>query len=150
MRVQGYRGPLVVGVSHIRSQTYGSDPWTRGHMVFTGVDFRWMSGGVQLRGEYLTGRPWDGTRTSGGYVDAFVHRPFMGPLTLVTRVETLDYVSPDVIHSSSARGAAVGARVKVARGLYGQINVTHRPGEPYGHAVTATDVAFTYTTRYPR
>jgi acetyl-CoA acyltransferase len=34
-----------------------------GKNVFTGVDVRWMHKGVQLRGEWITGRPFDGTTT---------------------------------------------------------------------------------------
>jgi hypothetical protein len=149
VRAQGYHGPLVVGVSHVRSNAYDL-AFATGRMIFTGVDARWMSHGVQLRGEWLTGQPWDGTHTHGGYVDAIVHRPFMGPVTLVGRMELLVYEASNPLYSSTARGGAVGARVKVLEGLYGQVNVTHRPDEPYGANVTATDVAFTYTVRYPK
>ena len=148
VRLQTYHGPLLVGVSHIRSETYGPASVAHGPMVFTGVDFRWMVAGVQFRGEWLTGRPWDGTSLNGGYLDALIHRPFMGPVTLVTRIETLDYKDLVPTLSSRPSGGAVGARVKLVPGLYGQVNVTHRPGEPYGRAVTATDVALTYTVRY--
>jgi hypothetical protein len=148
VRVQAYHGPLLVGVSHIRSQTYGPASVARGQMVFTGADFRWMIGGVQLRGEWLVGQPWDGTRLSGGYLDVLVHRPFMGPVTLVSRVETLDYKDPRPFKSSRPAGEAIGARVQLLPGLYGQVNVTNRPSEPYGAAVTATDVALTYTVRF--
>ena len=150
VRVQGYRGPLVVGVSHVRSPTYGPVAYTTGQMVFTGVDARWMSAGVQLRGEWLVGRPWNGSSTEGGYLDALIHRPFMGPLSVVARVEALEYREPLNIYSSSVRGAAIGGRVKLMDGLHGQVNVTHRPSEPHGPSVTATDVALTYTVRYPR
>jgi hypothetical protein len=149
LRAQGYYGALVVGVSHIRSQTYEL-PYATGEMIFTGIDARWMRGGIQLRGEWLFGQPWDEMRTVGGYLDAIVHRPFMGPVTLVGRVEALDYVTPNPAYSSRVHGGAVGARVKVLDGLYGQINVTHRPSEPYGPNVTSTDVAFSYTVRYPK
>jgi hypothetical protein len=147
VRAQGYIGSLVVGVSHVRSQTYDL-PYATGQMIFTGVDGRWMHGGVQLRGEWLFGQPWDAVTTSGGYLDTLIHRPFMGPVTLVGRIETFDYrvpLAPE--YASKAYGGAVGARVKVVEGLYGQVNVTHRPSEPYGPSVTSTDVAFTYTVR---
>ena len=50
----------------------------------------------------------------------------------------------------SHRGVSRWARVKLLKDLYGQVNVTHRPSEPYGQNVTATDVALTYTLRYRR
>jgi hypothetical protein len=110
VRGQAYHGGLLVGVSHVRSETYGPVAVASGQMVFTGVDFRWMRGGVQLRGEWLAGRPWSGTRTVGGYLDALVHRPFMGPVTLVTRVETLDYKDLVPSKACKATGAAIGQR----------------------------------------
>ena len=149
-RVQAYRGSLVVGASHVRSETYGPQPWANGSMAFTGLDVRWMSNGVQLRGEFINGQPWDGTRTWGGYVDAFVHVPAMGPVTAVARLEALDYKTARAEFNSAPTGAAAGARIKVSDGLYAQVNVTHRPDEPYGPAVTATDMALTYTVRYPK
>lgn len=146
LRGQTYVGPFVIGVSHLRSQAYDLE-WAAGRMVFTGVDVRWMRGGVQVRGEWMAGRPWDGTSTTGGYVDLIVHRPFMGPVTLVGRVETLDYDVPDPAWSDAADGITLGARVRLGGGLYAQANVTHRPSEPYGRNATATDVALTYSVR---
>ena len=102
LRVQAYHGPMVVGVSHLQAPTYGPSEWSRGPLRFTGVDVRWMNAGVQLRGEWLFGRPWDGSRTSGGYLDGLVHRSFMGPLTVVARLETLDYQTPSAPEFSSA------------------------------------------------
>ena len=49
-----------------------------GRARFGGVDVRWMKDGVLLRGEWLGGRPFDGTATTGGYVDVIVHRPGHG------------------------------------------------------------------------
>jgi hypothetical protein len=31
--------------------------------------------------------------TNGGYVDAIIHRPFLGPMTIVVRTEQLNYIS---------------------------------------------------------
>lgn len=149
LRAQTYVGPFVVGASHMRSETYDR-PYAAGGMQFTGVDLRWMSHGVQVRGEWLTGRPWNDTRTRGGYVDVSLHRPFMGPLTLVTRLEHLDYDTPEPAYSDEASGVAIGGRVALRDGLYAQVNVTHRPSEPYGQNHTAADVALTYTLRYRR
>jgi len=72
----------------------------------------------------------------------------MGPLTLVGRLENLDYDTPEPAYADVASGVALGARIKLVDGLYGQVNVTHRPTEPYGQNGTATDVALTYTLRY--
>ena len=74
----------------ITTQPYQPETFAKGRTVFTGVDARWMAGGVQLRGEWLFGRPWDGTTTRGGYFDVSVHRPVMGPVTAVFRTERLD------------------------------------------------------------
>ena len=147
LRVQTYVGPFVIGASHMRSEAYDL-PYAAGGMQFTGVDLRWMSRGVQVRGEWLTGRPWDDSRTTGGYVDVSLHRPFMGPVTLVGRLENLDYDTPEPAYADVASGVALGARIKLIDGLYGQVNVTHRPTEPYGQNSVATDVALTYTLRY--
>lgn len=149
LRAQTWVGPFVIGASHMRSETYDL-PYAAGVMQFTGVDVRWMSHGVQVRGEFLTGRPWNDTRTRGGYVDVSLHRPFMGPVTLVSRLEHLDYDTPDPAYADEASGVALGTRVKLVDGLYAQVNVTHRPSEPYGQNHTATDVALTYTLRYRR
>jgi hypothetical protein len=149
LRAQSYVGPFVIGVSHLRSETYDL-PYAAGAMQFTGVDLRWMSHGVQVRGEWLTGRPWNDTHTRGGYVDVSLHRPFMGPVTLVTRLENLDYDTPDPVYADEASGVALGTRVRLVEGFYAQVNVTHRPSEPYGQNHTATDVALTYTLRYRR
>ena len=39
----------------------------------------------------VDGRPFDGTTVRGGYADVFVHRPSMGPVTALARIERLDY-----------------------------------------------------------
>ena len=149
LRAQTYVGPFVIGASHMRSEAYDL-PYAAGGMQFTGVDLRWMSHGVQVRGEFLTGRPWNDTRTRGGYVDVSLHRPFMGPVTLVSRLEHLDYDTPEPAYADEASGVALGARIGLTDGLYAQVNVTHRPSEPYGQNHTATDIALTYTLRYRR
>src|SRR5438093_225031 len=38
-------------------------PSAQGSARFGGIDVRWMRGGVQLRGEFVTGDPFDGART---------------------------------------------------------------------------------------
>jgi hypothetical protein len=147
LRAQTYAGPFVIGVSYLESRGYDL-PYATGRLVFTGVDLRWMMAGVQLRSEWLFGRPWDQTETSGGYLDVMVHRSFMGPATIVGRLETLDYETPDPTYSNTSKGASLGARVKLVQGFFAQVNVTHRPSVPYGPSVSATDIALTYTARY--
>ena len=77
---------------------------------------RWMGAGVQLRGEWLGGRPFDGTTTTGGYVDLIVHRPFMGPFTALARAERLAYAAPDPYALYSQR-YSTGARLRIWKGL---------------------------------
>ena len=74
----------------------------------------------------------------------------MGPVTLVSRLEHLDYDTPDPAFADEASGVALGTRVTLVEGLHAQVNVTRRPSEPYGQNRTATDVALTYTLRYRR
>src|SRR5207244_1810614 len=113
-RVQGYHGPLVVGASHILTQPFQVGRWVTGRTEFTGLDARWMQGGVQLRGEWIAGRAFAGTSTKGGYLDAFVHRPVMGPFTAVLRVEKLDYVAATASRSRFFKRATVGGPGRIA------------------------------------
>ena len=148
VRVQGYHGSLVVGASHIRTQPYQPARYAFGRAVFSGVDARWMRGGVQLRGEWIDGQPFDDMHTRGGYVDAFVHTPAMGRVTAVARAEVLDYDAGP--RSVLAKRGTLGARVLVADGLYAQINAAHQMGALYSEYRNSIDVALTYTVRYGR
>jgi hypothetical protein len=115
-RLQAYAGPLIVGVSHIRTPPYLPASFALGDAELTGVDARWMVGGVQLRGEWLFGTPFDGTTTDGGYVDVSVHRPIMGPVTAVFRTERISYSAQvDLLHQTSQ--VAYGAPLAVDVGL---------------------------------
>jgi hypothetical protein len=147
VRGQVYVGSLITGVSYFRSQPYMPATFARGHTVFTGVDARWMWNGVQLRGEWIAGRPFDGTTTKGGYLDAFVHRVGMGPVTAVARIERLDY---DTIPRFAlfARRATVGARLRLPRGLTAQVTVDHQWRQPIQRDPTTLGVAFTYSVRH--
>ena len=93
-----------------------------------GVDVRWMAGGVQVRGEWLGGQPFDGTRTTGGYVDLIVHRPVMGPLTALARAERLDYatVPPYALytHRYTRRRAC-----QVWQGFAASAGIIHQAGQ---------------------
>ena len=93
VRVQGYYGPIIAGVSHIRTKSLQSAD-EDSPSDFTGVDLRWTHGGVQLRGEWMTGHPFEGATTDGWYADAIVHLVPMGPVTAVARVERMGFVEP--------------------------------------------------------
>jgi hypothetical protein len=148
-RVQGYHAGLVVGASHLRTQPFQRGRWVTGRTEFTGLDLRWMYGGVQLRGEWITGRPFNRTSTKGGYLDAFVHRPVMGPVTAVMRIEKLDYLAAVASRSRFFKRATVGGFVRITDGLVGQMTVSHQPGGlAYGEIETAADFALTYTIRF--
>jgi hypothetical protein len=151
VRVQGYHGDLIVGASYIRTQPFApKTPASRN--VFSGIDVRWMRDGVQLRGEWVDGKPNDDPHTRGGYVDAFLHRREMGPVTVVARLEVLDFDHPVPANSVLARRATIGARVLVVDGLYATINGSHQTGAIYSNpeAPTSVDVGLTYTLRFAR
>jgi hypothetical protein len=145
VRVQGAAGPFVVGVSHSDTQPSEWFTFAVGRARFTGVDVRWMAGGVQLRGEWIDGKPFDQGQTRGGYLDAIVHRPFMGAVTAVARVERLDYNAGRF--SSFPRRYTTGARVRVTPFLVLQGNLIHQPDDARLPGLSAVDVALTITTR---
>ena len=155
VRVQGYYGAFVVGVSHINSEPYVPAVYAPGRLSFTGVDARWTLDGVQLRGEWITGQPWTGPETNGGYVDAIVHRPFMGPVTAVFRTERLNYTSDVPFSWHGTRGyntwdahrETAGGRVRLPAGFTAQIDVIRQSPELTMHARTAVDMALTYSIR---
>lgn len=146
-RLQGYSGPWIVGVSRITTRPYFPERFARGHSVFTGVDLRWTAGGVQVSGEWITGRPFDGTKTEGWHADVMVHRPFMGPVTAVWRSEQLDYDAAAPFERSARRHTA-GARVRLLRNLSAQINVLHQTGNLSDADANALDAALTYSVRF--
>ncbi len=150
VRVQATAGNFIVGASHIRTQPSTVErPWASGRQEFTGVDVRWMSAGVQLRGEWLAGRPFDRVSTRGGYIDAFVHRPSMGPVTAVARIERLDYFAGPF--SSFPRRYTAGLKIRGPRLVVAQINVVHQPLDGTGHpGHTSLDAGITFTVRVPR
>jgi hypothetical protein len=146
VRVQGYHGDLVVGASYIRTQpARPKTPASRA--TFSGVDVRWMRNGVQLRGEWVDGRPNDNKHTRGGYIDALVHRQGMGPVTAVARLEMLDYSAKTPV---LATRATIGARVRLLDGLYATVNGSHQTGAVYSGDRDVVDLALTYTVRFPR
>ena len=146
VRGQGYTHSTIIGVSHMRSRPSMSGPFVHGPMQFSGIDARWMRGGLMLRGEWIAGRPFDGVKTRGGYVDAIVHHTGMGPVTLVGRVERLDYFAGPF--SDFFRRAAVGGRYQATRALGAQVNVIHQPHGLAGGHTTALDTSVTYPLRF--
>jgi hypothetical protein len=146
VRVQGYRGPLIVGVSHIRTQPAGPESWKLGRAVFTGIDLRWMHDGVLVRGEWINGQPFDGVTSDGWYADVMLHRPAMGPVTAVLRAEQLNYntIPEFALHQTRL---TVGAKVRLPRGLTAQVNLLRQSGDLPEYRSTPIDLALTYSIR---
>lgn len=144
-RLQAYYGPFIAGVSYIRTNPYQSPVFAKGRAVFTGADFRVTAGGVQVWGEWLDGQPFDGTSTTGWHVNGSVHRPVMGPVTAVARVEQLDYdtIPRFEVHS---RRQSVGTRIRFLRDFCAQMSVVHQSW-PNMEPATAMDAALTYSIR---
>jgi hypothetical protein len=146
VRVQSSAGPFIVGLSHIRTLPDLTGSFIHGPMEFTGLDLRWMRGGVQLRGEWIKGQPFDGTTTTGWYADAIVHRVAMGPVTAVARIEQLDYDTspPFDLHR---RRQTLGARVRIRDGLSTEVNLMHQTGQSIEYGPVAIDIGVTYSVR---
>lgn len=144
-RVQASVGPVIVGASYIHTQPSAARTFARGSTEFVGGDVRWMAGGVQLRGEWIDGRSFAGTRTFGGYADLIVHRPFMGPVTAVARAERLDYLAGR--RSSFPRRYTTGARTRLASLLVAHVNAIREPAYDSRVPRTSLDVALTFTAR---
>ena len=145
-RVQLAVGDIIVGASYIHTQPFREQAlFAHGDSEFAGVDARWMRGGIQVRGEWINGHAFAGTKTVGGYADLLVHRQFMGPVTAVLRAERLDYEAG--VFSSFPRRYTAGAKVRVSSRVIGQVNVLREP--PYGNkgAETALDAAVTLSFR---
>jgi hypothetical protein len=145
VRVQGTVGALIVGVSHVQTQPSKFYSFASGTTTFTGVDVRWMYDGVMLRGEWIDGHPFNGTRTYGGYMDALVHRPAMGIVTAVFRAERLDYVAGT--HSSTPRRYTTGARVRLSSFVSGQVNFVREPSDQRLPSISALDFSVTFSGR---
>jgi hypothetical protein len=157
VRLQTYFKTLIVGASHINTPSYAPTEIAEpGRMDFTGVDLRWTYAGFQVRGEWLTGKQWnDGTKTWGGYLDAIVHRPSMGPVTAVFRTEQLEFeypFSPNTTTPSQNvnwRGLrqTAGARIRIPGGMTAQFNVLRHSKNVAYEGQTAFDIALTYSFR---
>jgi hypothetical protein len=148
VRMEGYVRGLIVGASHMRSRPYDRRAFVQGDLVFTGVDLRYMRGGYQIRGEWISGRPFDNVTTTGWYLDGSVHRSALGPVTLVGRVEQLDYDAGRFSRYDTRYTA--GARIRLPRGLVAQVAASHQPRGFFGDTqTTALDAAVTWVLRVP-
>jgi hypothetical protein len=145
-RAEMVGGALILGVSFIDTTPYLPETFAKGRARFGGVDARWMGAGVQVRGEWLGGRPFDGTTTTGGYADLIVHRPSMGPVTALLRAERLAYTAPEP-HALYTHRYSAGARVRLWKGLAVSVGVSHQAGEITQGRPTALDLGFTYSAR---
>ena len=146
LRGQAALGPLIVGGSYVRNQPSFPSTFAFGHAAFNGIDARWMRGGVQVRGEWVWGQPFDGTSTAGGYLDLIVHRPTMGPVTAVMRAERLDYRAPPPYAFWTYRYTA-GTRVRVFSQLAVELDLVHQPASSSEGSPIALDVGLTYSLR---
>jgi hypothetical protein len=146
LRVQGYYKSVIVGVSRLHS---GRDKsladFAQGRSVFNGVDARWTTRGVQVRGEWIFGRPFDGVTTTGGYLDLLVHRRALGPFTPLARIERLDYEAGPFslfLHRFTA-----GTRIRLPRCFTAQVNVLHQPSGLLGNRRNALDLGLACSVR---
>ena len=148
IRVQGYRGSLIVGASHARSNPYLPSRFAVGRQAFNGVDVRWThSAGVQARGELLKGHSHEGgVSTTGWYIDGFVHRPGMGPFTAVIRGESLTYKATPP-RARAARRLTLGTRVRWPGPVTLQINYLRQHGDLTLIKHHSIDFSATYSVR---
>jgi hypothetical protein len=146
VRAQGYTHGVIVGASYLRTQPNIAGDFIFGRMTFSGVDARWTVGGIQLRGEWIDGQPFNDVATRGGYVDVIVHTIGMGPFTAVARTERLDYDAGP--YSAYYRRVTIGGRLRVTQSLGVQLNLLRQPRGPLGSKPTALDVGLTYSVRF--
>lgn len=137
---------VVLGVSAIDTTPYLPERFARGRARYTGVDLRWMRSGVQVRGEWLAGRPFAGTTTTGGYLDLIAHTRRMDRVTALTRVETLDYDTTTRFALKTHRVSA-GARFRVWQQLAVSAGLAHQFGQQTQHERTALDLGLTWAWR---
>ena len=146
IRVQSFYGPLIAGVSHIRTSPLRSAEVDHGRADFTGLDLRWTHNGIQMRGELMTGHPSVGTTTTGWYTDGLIHLAAMGPVTAVARLERLGTEEP--AERLSASRQTIGARVRVVGGFSLSVNLVHREGDLKEYPPTSLDVGLTWSGRH--
>jgi len=147
-RVQVYAGQLILGASYLHTQPSQPARFARGRTEFTGLDARWMHRGIQVRGELLTGRPFDGVYTHGWYVDGLVHVRAMGPVTAAIRTERLRYLAG--VRSIATRRTTAGARIRVPGGVAIHVNGVAQPEGRRSSRLFALDIGVTYSVRVRR
>jgi hypothetical protein len=152
VRVQGAVGPFIAGVSHMRTSPLESVEVDQGRADFTGLDLRWMYRGVQVRGEWMTGHPFEGATMKGWYADALIHLVRMGPVTAVARIEQFEQEGGDASESAGAGAAqrqVIGARIRLPGGFSLNVDLMHRMGkiEVAESNPFALDVGITWTVR---
>jgi hypothetical protein len=145
VRLQGYRGPLILGASYMHTRPYPSKSYIHGNGYYTGVDARWMRGGVQLRGEWISGVPFQNARIQGWYIDAMLHRPALGSVSPVLRYEDYKYDAPG--YPTKARRWTAGARVRITPSLSASMNLLRGRGLQ-GSREQALDVAITHALHF--
>ena len=171
LRGQAAAGDFIVGASYIHTRPHlaraeidlpvGLDgdarldqdiaadetrPLAPGRATFGGVDVRWMRGGVQLRGEVIAGRPFDGAATHGGYLDLIVHRPSMGPLTAALRAEHLAHRDGSLTVLNGERYVAA-MRIRVGHGIIAHVEMLHTTEGLSDHRPSAFDFGVSYSRR---
>ena len=147
IRAQAYRGPLIVGVSHMRSNPYLPTFFASGRQAFTGIDVRWSHpSGVQARSEVIRGQSFEGVSTTGWYVDGILHLRRMGAVTGVARVESLDYdASPPF--ARFAQRATIGGRIRLPGPITIQVNYLRQRGDLPHIKKQSIDFSATYSIR---
>jgi hypothetical protein len=146
VRAQAVAGAWILGASYIDTTPYLPERFAKGRTRFGGVDVRWMSAGVLVRGEWLGGQPFEGTRTTGGYADLIVHRPAMGPVTAFLRAERLAYDAAPPRDLYTHRYTA-GARIRAWRTIAASLGVVHQAGQLTQRERTAFDIGITGSWR---
>jgi hypothetical protein len=138
---------VIFGASRLSS---GRDralaDFAQGRSLFNGVDGRFSSRGIQVRGEWIFGRPFDGVTTTGGYLDLLVHRRALGPVTPVARVERLDYEAGPYF-SLYLHRVTTGARIQLPGCFTGQVNVIHQPAGLAARRRNVLDAGITCSVR---
>lgn len=170
LRGQAVAGRFIIGVSYINTRPHlahaGTDFASEfaagadgredeeeeehevapGRATFGGLDVRWMRDGVQLRGELISGHPFDGARTHGGYVDLIVHRSFMGPVTAALRAERLTHRDRSTLVLAGDRYTAA-TRIRLPRGFVTHIELVQNSRHLPRRRPTAVDIGLSYSVR---
>jgi hypothetical protein len=146
VRVQGYWGPLIAGASYMDTPLSEPARVTEGRNHVTGIDLRWTHAGIQLRGEWIAGRPFGARKSTGWYADALIHRTAMGPVTAIVRVERIDFGEPENDTAEYLSRQTIGVRVNVGGGVTLQVNALHQTGDDE-YLPRALDLAVTWSVR---